>query len=354
MITSYKCPNCDASIPFDATSGKLKCEHCGTEYDLENIKAYNVEKNIQESVCDWNVSEKEVIAVNGKVSFVCPACGGEVISDESTSATKCPYCGTPIINKEQLSGILKPNLIIPFKLTKEDALKKYGEHIKGKLFLPNDFKVNNIIDKMNGIYVPYWLFDGKANGQMRFRATKTRTLNKKDQQVQETRHYLVYRDGRADFENVPVEASTKLDDVLLDSIEDFNFKEAKEFNSAYLSNYLADKYDYDEKQSINKANTRIKNSIEMLLRDNIAGYDSIVPDVSSIQINNGKALYALLPVYIFTTKYNGKIYQFAMNGQTGKFAGDLPMDKSKALKYSLLIFIVSFVVLFLIFYLTGK
>lgn len=353
MLTSYKCPNCGASIPFDAKSGNLKCQHCGTEYDIDNLQAYNDQANINEDDCTWQSKENKTIEVDGKVVYVCPACGGEVIADENTSSTNCPYCGTPIIDKKQLSGIYEPDLIIPFKLTKDDARKAYDNHIKGKLFLPDDFKTKNIIDKLNGIYVPYWLFDGFANGQARYRATKTRVYTTGDYQISETSYYLVYRDGKAQFEKVPVDASVKLDDALMESVEPFDYKEAKTFNSAYLSSYLADKYDEDESISANKANTRIKNSLELLLRSSVIGYDSVVLTGNSVQLNNGKASYALLPIYLFTTKYKNKIYQFAMNGQTGKFVGDLPMDKSKAFKYSLLVFLLSFVVLFIAFYFLG-
>lgn len=353
MLTSYKCPNCDASIPYDASSGKLKCGYCGTEFDLENLEAYNAEMDFKQDECEWEVSEAKTVEVDGKVVYVCPACGGQVVGDENTSATNCPYCGTPIVDKQQLSGMLEPDLIIPFKLTKEDAKKAYGKHIKGKLFLPNDFAVNNIIDKLNGIYVPYWLFDADASGQARYRATRTRIYSTGDYNIRETSYYLVCRDGQAQFVKVPVDASTKLDDSLLDSIEPFDYSEAKKFNAAYLSSYLADKYDRDDKQSIDKANARIKNSLEMLLRSSVIGYETVMPVGSSIQLNNAQVKYALLPIYLFTTKYNGKVYQFAMNGQTGKFTGDLPMDKSKAFKYCLMIFAISFVVLFLLFFLMG-
>ena len=348
MLTSYKCPNCDASIPFDASSGKLRCGHCNAEFDIEKLEAYNAEINIKEDEYDWTVSDNNTIPIADKVKYICPACGGEVIADETTAATNCPYCGTPIVDKQQLSGILEPDLIIPFKLTKQDALKAYEKHIKGKLLLPDDFSVNNIIDKLNGVYVPYWLFDCDANGQARYRTTRTRVYYQGDYQITETSYYLVHRDGQANFEKVPVDASTKLDDSLLDSIEPFDYSESKKFNSAYLSSYLADKYDQDESKAIIKANQRIKNTLEMLLRSSVIGYETIIPVSNSVQFKNGQANYALLPVYIFTTKYKGKLYQFAMNGQTGKFVGDLPMDFKKAFKYCLLIFVISFIVMFLI------
>jgi len=353
-ITSYKCPNCSADIPYDASVGKLKCKYCGTEYDIENLEAFNVEQEVKTDVCDWNIQDQKTVAVDGKISYVCPSCGAEVVGDENMAATSCPYCGTAIIVGEQLSGMLEPNLVIPFKLTKEDAKNTYAKFISNKKLLPDDFKVNNIIDKLNGVYVPYWLFDGDVSGQARFRATRSRVYIQGDYQINETSHYLVYRDGDAKFTKVPVDASTKLDDALLDALEPFDYSEAKPYNSAYLANFLADKYDQDKDASISKANSRMKNTVEALLASSVIGYDTVLPQGCSFQVANGTANYALLPIYIFSTKYNGKVYQFAMNGQTGKFAGDLPMDKTKATVYSLLIFLGVFIVAFLIIFFMSK
>jgi len=345
-ITSYKCPNCGANIPFDANEGTLKCQHCDTVFSVEDLNNYNVEQEIKADSYNWEKDNTQTVDVEGKLTYVCPSCGGQVIADENTAATSCPYCGTPIVVGEKVSGMLKPDMIIPFKLDMQAAKDAYLNYLKKKTFLPNDFKINNIIDKLNGIYVPYWLFDASVDGQARFRTTRHRSYTTGDYHVTETSHYLVYRDGQARFEKVPVDASIKLEDGLLDALEPFDYSKTVDFNSAYLSSYLADKYDQDQNQSINKANMRIKNSMLQILANSVVGYDSVLPEASSVQFHDGKAHYALLPIYLFTTKYNGKVYQFAMNGQTGKFAGDLPMDKGKAFKYCGLIFIISFVVIF--------
>lgn len=347
-INSYKCPNCGANIPYDAKSGTLRCEHCGTEYDIDNLKAFNVEQENQSDVFKWNTDNIKSTEVKGKVTYVCPSCNGEVVGDENMSATTCPYCGSSIVINEKLSGVLEPNLIIPFKLSKDDAIKGYEKFISNKKLLPDDFKLKNIINKLNGVYVPYWLFDADATGHARFRCTRRRFYRTGDYEITETSHFLVIRDGSAGFVKVPVDASSKLDDALLDSLEPFDYSQAEDFKSAYLSNYLADKYDQDKDQTIAKANNRIKNTVSSLLTSTVIGYDSILPQSCYINVNNGNVAYALLPVYIFSTKYNGKIYQFAMNGQTGKFSGDLPMDKSKAIKKVLLTFVISFIAIYII------
>jgi len=353
-IKSFKCPNCSASIPYDAESGQLKCGHCGTSYDIDKLKEFDENQEVKADSFEWNFDNVEKVNIEGKVTYVCPACGGQVVGDENMSATNCPYCGTPIVVGEQFEDMLKPEYIIPFKLKIDDAKKAYGDFLKKKTLLPNDFKINNIIDKLQGIYVPYWLFDGDVEGQARFRATRIRTHREGDYQVTETSHFLVYRDGKASFERVPVDASSKLDDSLLDTLEPFDYKDATSFDAAYLSSYLADKYDKDDKESVNKANMRIKNSLVNILASSVIGYNTVIPEGASVQFYNGVAHYALLPVYIFSTKYKGKVYQFAMNGQTGKFAGDLPMDKKKAFVYLTLIFLGTFVVAFILMFLLNK
>ncbi len=343
-IVSYKCPNCGASIPYDASSGKLKCDHCGTEYDVDTLKDLMNEENVGEDNVTFSSKKSEKVRIDGKVAYSCPACGGEVIGDENMSACVCPYCGNTIIDASQFDGILRPELIVPFGLDIEAAREKYSEYLKGKWALPNDFKINNVIDKLSGMYVPYWLFDANVSAKARFRTTRVRTFRHGDYVTTETSYYLVYRDGKATFDKVPVDGSSKLDDSLLDALEPFDYSKSVDFNSAYLSGFLADKYDEDENETFNKANKRIKSSMFSMLSRSVIGYNTVAFESGSVSYSNSYARYALLPVYIFSTTYHGKVYNFAMNGQSGKFAGDLPMDVKKVVLTILIVFIVSFLI----------
>ncbi len=343
-IVSYKCPNCGASIPYDASSGKLKCDHCSTEYDVDTLKDLMNEENVGEDNVTFSSKKSEKVRIDGKVAYSCPACGGEVIGDENMSACVCPYCGNTIIDASQFDGILRPELIVPFSLDIEAAREKYSEYLKGKWALPNDFKINNVIDKLSGMYVPYWLFDANVSAKARFRTSRVRTFRHGDYVTTETSYYLVYRDGKATFDKVPVDGSSKLDDSLLDALEPFDYSKSVDFNSAYLSGFLADKYDEDENETFNKANKRIKSSMFSMLSRSVIGYNTVAFESGSVSYSNSYARYALLPVYIFSTTYHGKVYNFAMNGQSGKFAGDLPMDVKKVVLTILIVFIVSFLI----------
>ena len=187
-------------------------------------------------------------------------------------------------------------------------------------------KITALIEEVKGLYVPVWLFDTDADALVRYKATRIRTWSDSQYNYTATSHYAVTRGGGIGFENVPVDGSTKMDDTLMESIEPFDISGAVPFQTAYLPGYLADKYDVDAKASIDRANDRIKSSTEEAFRSTVMGYNTLMPVSTNIQLQNGRARYALYPVWILNTDWNGQKFTFAINGQTGKIAGDLPMD----------------------------
>ena len=237
----------------------------------------------------------------------------------------------------QFSGSLKPDLVIPFKLDKKAAKEGLMKHLTGKRLLPKIFKDQNHIDEIKGVYVPFWLFDTDVDAKVRYKATKIRTWSDSDYNYTQTSYYMVHRGGSVGFEYVPVDGSTKMADDLMESIEPFNCREAVDFQTAYLAGYLADKYDVTAEESIDRANERVKKSTEQAFAETVIGYDTVVAENTSVQFHGGKAKYALYPVWLLNTTWNGNKYTFAMNGQTGKFVGDLPVDKATATRWTLVL-----------------
>lgn len=310
----------------------MKCPYCDTEFDVEALRAYDEElKGTQNGDMSWETAaggewsegESDTLRV-----YSCKACGGEIVADETTAATSCPFCGNPVIVTERFSGTLKPDYVIPFKLDKKDALDALKKHYGGKRLLPKAFTVENHIDEIKGIYVPVWLFDADANADIRYRATRIRTWSDSNYYYTETNHYSVIRKGSIGYERVPVDGSSKMEDSLMESIEPYDFSDAVDFQTAYLSGFFADKYDVDAEQSVDRANERIRRSTEEAFASTVHGYSSVVPSSTNIALKNGVAKYALYPVWLLNTSWDGKNYSFAMNGQTGRFVGDLPMDKA--------------------------
>ncbi len=338
-LHEYICPNCDGKIQFNASSQKLKCPFCDTEFEPDAFSSVDEaisEEAVKSDSFDWNRDAADEFSQNeadGLISYLCNTCSGEIVTDTTTAATSCPYCGNPVIMQKMLSGLLKPNCIIPFKLDKKQAIEAYNRHITGKKLLPSVFKDKNHIDEIKGIYVPFWIYDASVSGSAQYKATTVRRWSDSNYNYTKTDHYQVFRSGNMQFAKIPADGSQKMPDDLMESIEPFNFSEAVDFSTAYLSGYFADKYDISAEDRIVRANERIRKSTTDTLMSTVSGYSTVVPTASNVSMTDGKSLYALYPVWLLNTTYNNEKYTFAMNGQTGKFVGNLPVDKGKLKKY---------------------
>ena len=349
QVTTYQCPACTAPLGYDAASGKLQCEFCGSSFEVAQIEALMAEKEQKAVEASEQAAAQTVTGgeywdtsdmsddwgadAAGMKSYSCPSCSAELICDATTAATSCPYCGNPTVVPGQFSGMLKPDYVIPFKVTKEEAIAKLKAHYKGKFLLPKRFSDENSIQEIKGVYVPFWMFDGQAQGDATYDATRVDTYTIGDTEYTDTYHYSVSRGGIVQFEKIPVDASSKMDDSYMDSIEPFDYSELKPFSTAYMPGYLADKYDVTVEECVDRADTRAKKTVsDALLHDASIGYTSCFPRNEYIQLQRGKVHYALLPVWMLSTEWQGKRYMFAVNGQTGKTVGDLPVNKSKAVK----------------------
>lgn len=336
-MQQYKCPCCGGAIEFNSQVQKMKCPFCDTEFEMETLTQYDqaLSEDGQDNM-DWSLADSQQWMAaddpNMRV-YHCQSCGGEVIADANMAASSCPYCDNTVIIMNQLTGDLKPELVIPFKLDKEAAKAKFSEHLKGKKLLPKVFKTENHIDEIKGIYVPYWLFNSEADADLHYKATRLRHWRSGDREYTETSYYSVSRSGKVNFRNVPVDGSSRMEDKLMESLEPYDMRAAVPFQSAYLAGYMADRYDVDMNACVGRANQRVKNSTYDAFRRTVQGYTTVTYDGGRIRLNGGQTKYAMYPVWILNTTWNGKRYRFAMNGQTGKFVGDLPSDKGLVKKH---------------------
>ena len=341
QVTNYQCPACTGPLHFGEASGKLECDYCGSSYTVEEIEALQAEKNYSAEKAfeeeeapppqwdmdtaggEWGSDAEKMRA------YSCPSCGAELICEETTAATACPYCGNPTIIPGQFSGTKKPDLIIPFRFGKEEAIAALKRHYNHKPLLPKAFADNNHIQEIKGVYVPFWLFDAEVEADMTFAATRTHVHTTPNEIITETDHYLVHRQGHLRFEKIPVDAASKMPDTHMDAIEPYDYEELKPFAMSYLPGFLADKYDVSREDSSQRAQRRCENSAENAIRQTVLGYETCTATRRQMRVTPGDVKYALLPVWLLSTQWNGNNYLFAMNGQTGKLIGDLPMDRKK-------------------------
>ena len=317
-VIEYKCPCCDAGLVFDSHAQKLTCEYCDNTFDMDTVRAYNdsTTQNASDQFSwasdtqqEWTDSEQASIN-----AYQCPACGGEIVTDETTAATFCPYCDNPTIMPTRLSGGLKPDAVLPFQKSREDATAAFLKLCKGKPLLPKNFTAQHRLEKITGMYVPFWLYDCSADFSGNYQATRIHRWSDTRYNYTRTEHFLLTRKGSADFSGIPMDGSTKMDDVFMESIEPFDYSQMVPFETAYLTGYLADKYDVPSENGQERIRQRAEQSLQDQFQPTLLGYATVIPTNRQIQVHNSKAKYVLLPVWILNTKFNGKIYTFAMNG----------------------------------------
>ncbi|MCR5540564.1 MAG: hypothetical protein K6F71_07080 [Ruminococcus sp.] len=320
--TQVVCPNCGGTMQFDPQAGKLKCIFCDSLFTQEEAEAFfnqqNEEEEIKESGSDWGD------LAEGMRAYSCNTCGAEIICDQNTAATKCPYCDNTTVIEAQFSGAIKPDFVIPFAFTKEQAMEKYKNYYEKRKLIPKDFLTGSKVEEIQGVYVPFWLYDGSVNIDAEFEAAdKTETDKEIIRKI-----YKAERRGTVSFENVPADASKRMPDDIMDSVEPFTFADLKPFSMTYMPGFLAERFDVEGDDDLQRAEKRVVNSAKQKTKETVK-HNEVTEKRGDYKVNYTKKKYAMLPIWYLTTSWQGKQWNFAMNGQTGKFTGDLPIDNTK-------------------------
>lgn len=346
-VSDHKCLACGAPLNFNPKSQSWICEYCGTEFKIEDLEKNNKKYEKIEAEEAHEDSSLDV--------YKCKDCGAEIIADENTSATFCVYCKNTAILKNKLVGKFEPKGIIPFYNTKEDAQEAFKKICKKKPFSPKTFSDPKNISDMRGIYIPFWLYDCTIDGNITADAKKISTWVSGNRQYTKTDTYRCVRGGTVSYQKIPVDGSKHFDNAIMNSIEPFDYSKLVDFNYAYLSGFLAEKYDENSDECFIEAKTRAEGSATEILKNDIKGYNTCVvvnKNFNTTTVNNE---YALLPVWMLNIKYKDKIYPFAMNGQTGKLIGNIPVNKTKVVITSIIMFVsLALLIVLIQFFMGGK
>ena len=326
-----KCPSCGAQIIWEPSIEKFKCEYCASLFSADEFL------KLQENEEENSKRDNEEL-----VSFKCNNCGAEIVSDVNTYSTFCVYCGSSAILKDKINSENMPDYVIPFKITEEDARSAYNELLKGKMLLPRKFRKTKLSEKIRGIYIPFWAYDITYDGDIKFEGVDIEEWEDDEYEYEKRKYYDVIVRGHYEYEKVLCDASRFFNDDLMDSISPFDLNALIKYNHAFLCGYLADTYDVSKAESFNIAKERTTNScISVARRESPHDEDHYTDD--NLIIDKTKTYHLYLPVYILSVPFKKKIYTFAMNGQTGKLVGNLPIGK---IRYTLSI-VSFFLILFL-------
>ena len=325
--TDKKCPNCGATVVFDPATGGMHCEYCGYTCELPMADSENeicemdFESALHTESYDWGEQKKEV---------QCKQCGAVTVYDALETAAVCPFCGSTSVMPAANENTIAPGAVCPFAVTKDQAGESFTKWLKGKLFAPRKAKQSARPESFTGVYLPYWTYDAQTTSNFTARAGYDRTVKDKDgnrKTVTDWRHVSgIYQKF---FDDVTVMASKRQTDSGVKACEPFDFSKLVPYSPQVVAGFIAERYSIGLKEGWESA----QKNIQSRLHSDISSYvrrhwnanraDSVR---FSTLYSNITYKYLLVPTWISSFKYKDKVYQFAVNGQTGKVGGKAPVS----------------------------
>ncbi len=365
-VKLYKCPNCSAELKFDPDKQRFCCDYCRAEFTQQEVNSFlqqqsedgQKEQNNQSEQSqpqDQRTAEQQQadaeFSENTRL-YQCPSCGAEIVADMNTAASFCYYCHNPVILKGRVEGIYRPSKVLPFAFGREKAIEYFNEWAKDKKYVPDDLISEKQIEKMTGLYVPFWVADAITRSRMTATGETIRTWTSGDYRYTQTKSYMVIRDLNVEYDGVPADGSRKIEDDLMESIEPYDYRNTKDFDMAYLSGFLADKFDVNKEEVYPRIHQRMFENNAAAIESS-CGYDKLVGKKFNNDVEKLRWNYMLLPVWFMTFHYKGKMWEYAINGQTGKIAGELPIDERKMKRHLAFVAVITMLIVLVIGYFLG-
>lgn len=347
------CSSCGGNTMFEPASGTLKCPFCGSEKEIEKSRKNTIEHDFLHAL------EKEDHSWdNEKRVFKCKNCGAETLLDTDKVADFCSFCGSSHIAITDNHAGIKPALVLPFQITKEEAVKKFKAWMKKRYFAPSKLIQTYKLDHLAGAYIPYWTFDSQTDSSFivqigtYYYVTVTCTVvedgkpRQVTEQVRKIRWHTEHGRYSKFFDDVLVKASRNAASGLIDKVEPFHLNGLVDYKMEYLSGFLAEKYSIPLKDGWNDAKAVIDDGITNGIYEQV--YGDVVNIVSvSTDYDNITYKHILLPLWISSFQFNNKVYRFLVNGQTGKVSGKSPVS---AVKVSLVAGLAIAIIMLILFF----
>ena len=332
--TDKKCPNCGATVVFDPASGKMHCDYCGYSCELpkpeegNEICEMDFESALHTESFDWGQQKKEV---------QCKQCGAVTVYDALETAAVCPFCGSTSVMPAATENTIAPGAVCPFAITKEQAGERFSNWLKGKLFAPKKAKRNARPDAFQGVYLPYWTYDAQTTSNFTGRAGYDKRVKDRDGNVRtetDWRHVSgVYQEF---FDDVTIMASKRQADSGVRACEPFDFSKLVPYSPQVVAGFVAERYSVGLKEGWASAQrtiqSRLNSSISSYIRRHWNADRSDSVHFSTLY-SNITYKYLLVPTWISSFKYKDKVYQFAVNGQTGKVGGKAPVSALRVILF---------------------
>ncbi|AXH99097.1 hypothetical protein DV702_04715 [Sporosarcina sp. PTS2304] len=347
---NIKCTSCGGNTEYHPETRGLKCPFCGNEQAIEATYDQTVELDFTAAGDSRNHLWQEDTRV-----FQCQNCGAESVLQANVVADFCSFCGSSHISITEKDAGIQPGLLIPFQISQDQALDKFKEWIKGHFFAPTELKKTYRLHKISGAYLPYWTYDSQTYSHYVVRVgnyyyeTVTHTVyedgkaRQVTEQVQKIRWHQESGNYEQFFDDVLIKASSTIEPKLLQKVQPFQLSSLTDYKLEYMSGFLAERYQTSLQQGFTEAQGMMKSGITSGIERKVAG--DIVQVVNlSTEFTDITYKHILLPIWISSFHFNEKVYQFIVNGQTGKVSGNYPISVMKVVFLTISVLILLFIV----------
>lgn len=326
-MQKFECKVCGAGLKWNPVAGKIACEYCNAEFPVTDFEDHTLRDEVNDNQVDDTYSSEEI--TDGMVIYKCEECNAEVITSDKTMATECAYCGHAITITSKAVGNFRPECVIPFAITKETAMEIFKKYVKSSWLTPKVFSTSPSIEKMQGLFVPYYLHSMVLDGMSIVEGERTTSHKRGYDKITDHKVYEVDVEVHADFNNIPTDASKQLEDGLMDTVEPYDYNNVKDYNPAYLAGFFAEQADVTKEDTIQRAKDKAYDGMSDKIRECAGNLSKKCIKSNLIDKSNEKISYTMLPIWLFHVKWKDTVHHFAINGQTGKVVGKLPLDKVK-------------------------
>jgi DNA-directed RNA polymerase subunit RPC12/RpoP len=331
----FPCEQCGAKLSFSATEGELKCPYCSYVNVVERAFNQVVERDYESAISRLkNLSDQPPREIS---SLKCPTCAAVFELEDDIHASECPFCGSAVVNEVALYRPIKPQALLPFKVTKKEATTLFRTWLKSHWFAPNKLKRYSAEDStLEGVYIPYWTYDaqtfsrysGRRGDKYYVDEMRMVTVNGKSElrsvRVEKIRWSHVSGDLDRAFDDVLVMATDSLKHVL----SQWDLENLVDYNESYLSGYESEVYSVELDEGLRRAKAMMQRHIRQMVKQHIGGDLQEITHLSS-DYSEITFKHILLPVYASAFKFDGKVYSYVINGRNGDIRGERPYSVAK-------------------------
>jgi ribosomal protein S27E len=353
-----KCPACGGIMQYSPADENLKCVYCGgtTELDKTPVEIH------ENDFLEWK-ERADAEAPNESMAeaaeIKCRQCGATTSLPPNVSGAMCAFCGTPLIMQEaSVRRFWQPEYLLPFKVTNRQGADNFKYWLRRRWFLPTALKKYGAnADTLRGVYLPYWTYDAETStdytgerGEDRtesYRNEKGETLNRTV-----TDWYGCSGHVRLSFDDVTVPATDTLPRAILDSVAQWDMENCVAYRKEFLAGFVTELYRRDFREAFADAKEKMRADIETAVKGDIGGDRQRIASQTT-GYDGVKFKHLLLPVWVSAFRYKEKIYQFVVNGRTGRVAGRYPRSAAKVVLFWLSVLAATALLVWLIGLLGG-